>query len=377
MNVDEHAASSPFLAACPQCLRPLEVHGQIWSCRACPRDFPTCANIPILTREPSRSLAASQTCVRQGLAHLHRLESGVADSSAWRTPARRSLRARLEAGINTNRALLERIASRLPNTLLFEPDSNSADGLYQTFEIIMRYAVRDWSGQRWDEEQLQTIESCIAREIPSREARGGLSIVLGAGTCRIARDLTGVLGHVLACDLSLPMLLTYRCVYETPTPFADINFQNTESAGGQVQQLLLAADRRTSSLTPQPERLSLVVADATKLPVASASAAMVFSIYFTDVVPLASFLPEVNRVLVDGGYFVHFGTLGYHRGSIADLLSVEDIRDAVESGGFRVEKEGWVSTRDIGARPDRLATVMLRNWLFVSRKISSTPAHTV
>jgi hypothetical protein len=50
------------------------------------------------------------------------------------------------------------------------------------------------------------------------------------------------------------------------------------------------------------------------------------------------------------------------------MLSVEDVRHAFELAGFEIEAERWVSTRDIGTRPDRLVTVLLRNWLVVARK---------
>jgi hypothetical protein len=54
------------------------------------------------------------------------------------------------------------------------------------------------------------------------------------------------------------------------------------------------------------------------------------------------------------------------------MLSVEDVRQALKGAGFEIEHERWVSTRDIGARPDRLVTVLLRNWLVVARKRRQT-----
>jgi SAM-dependent methyltransferase len=359
--------NASFPAACPYCLRSLSKgHASLWRCGHCAKDFPACDKIPVLTREPTHPIAMAQTFVRQGLAHLRRLESAVDDATAWRTPARESLRARLADAIETNRSLLSRVAVRLPSTLLYEPEASPADALYQSFEVVMRYAVRDWSGQPWDEEQIQTIESSVARDLPRSES--GIALVLGAGTCRIARDLTAAYGLVVACDLSLPMLLTYASIQDGPLRYADINFQNAESATGQVQETTLSVQPRKGPLVPRPERLCLSAADATRLPLPSESVSAVFSIYFSDVVPLNAFLPEVNRVLVHGGTFIHFGTLGYHRGTIATLLSAEDMREAIEAGGFRIEKERWVSTRDIGARPDRLAMVMLRNWLLVAQK---------
>jgi hypothetical protein len=79
-------------------------------------------------------------------------------------------------------------------------------------------------------------------------------------------------------------------------------------------------------------------------------------------------LREAHRVLCDGGVFIHFGTLGYHHGDLSEMLSVGDVRHAFELAGFEIEAERWVSTRDIGTRPDRLVTVLLRNWLVVARK---------
>jgi SAM-dependent methyltransferase len=361
----------PFL--CPSCGAPLTVRASEHACSACPRHYPSCSTVPILVPDPERTLAVAQTFVRHGLGQIRKLRA-AAFPSPWPTPAREWLRRRIVGGLQINEELLQRLASKLPPELLFEPESVAADSMYHTLDIVLRYAVRDWSGELHNEEQIVAIEQSITRDFPASFADSGRAVVLGAGTCRIAHDLTERFAHVLACDLSLPMLLTYVSICEANAKYVDINFVNTETAGGQVHEVTLSARRQESS-TARPDRLTVAVCDATRLPLADESVDAAFSVYFTDVVGLATMLAEVHRVLAMGGILVHFGTLGYHQGRPSELLSVEDVREAVEKGGFCIESERWVSTRDIGCRPDRLVTVLLRNWQFVARKtVASTHA---
>jgi SAM-dependent methyltransferase/uncharacterized protein YbaR (Trm112 family) len=352
--------------ACPSCHMRLEQSRTEWSCSACALTFRACAGIPLLLKDSDASLAGAQTFVRQGLAKLRRMKQSVARAS-W-SPGRDRLRERILAGIDTNGHLLHHLARSLPSELLFEPDAaGGAEALYQTTEVVLRYAVRDWSGQPWDEEQIRTIESSLIGVMPSGLVRAN-AVLLGAGTCRLARDLTGMFDQVLACDISLPMLLLYVAVSVAELKWAEINFLNTEESSGQVQETMLSSKASKGPLTARPERLTVAVADGTHLPLADQSRQAVLSIYFTDVVRIGALLQEAHRVLAKDGVFIHFGTLGYHHGHISEMLSVEDARKAIEGAGFVIEQERWVSTRDIGTRPDRLVTVLLRNWLVVARK---------
>jgi SAM-dependent methyltransferase len=360
----------PICFLCPACRAPLVAGMDDPACHACSKKFPSCSSLPILVQEPEGVLAAAQTFVRHGLGQIRRLRASVLQSRSP-TPARERLRGRVLEGLRVNWELLQRLAASLPRELLFDPESAPSDSIYQTFDMVSRYAVRDWSGERYSEEQVLAVERVITRGFPASYASSGRAIVLGAGTCRVAHDLTSAFSQVVACDRSLPMLLAYDSLREAPAKYVEINFVNTETTKGQVHEVTLSTRHQERS-PARPDRLRVVVCDAAHLPIADESTDVVFSIYFTDVIGLAAILPEVRRVLVKDGLFVHFGTLGYHQGRLSELLSVEDVREGVESGGFHIESERWVSTKDIGARPDRLATVLLRNWHFVARKTYAT-----
>jgi SAM-dependent methyltransferase len=356
---------------CPSCHAALIDEGSSWACSACALRFPLCAGIPILVGDAEAGLAQAQSSIRRGLGAINRFRRSLIRKT-WSPDTRDVLRQKAIVGLDTNRSALRRIAEYLPPQLLFEPEATPADWLYKDFDIVFRYAVRDWSGTPWDEDQVKTIESTILAGLQAHAARRDAALVLGSGTCRLAHDLTGVFENVMACELSISMMLTYVAIRDGALDYIDIRFQNSESASDQVRKMNLSSSRQCGVLPEaRRERLSLIIADGTALPLETGSIHVVLSVYFTDVVPLSKLLPEMKRVLADDGLFVHFGTLGYHRSDYSEMLSVDEVRDSFKQIGFVIEKELWVSTRDIGARPDKLAVPLLRNWFFVARKVST------
>jgi carnosine N-methyltransferase len=336
----------------------------------CGNRFALCGGMPILLEDPRLVLARAQSAVRRGMASLERLRRSVA-GVRWFPAERDAVRVRVLAGVERNQALVQRLEAYLPAEPLPEPEA--VDASYQALEMVFPHAVQDWSGEPASEERIGAIESTIAGALTFPWLDRASAVVLGAGTCRVARDLTGPFEHVLAVDLSLPMALVYRALQDADAEYFDIGFQNWTEPADQVYAVQLSVARSAAALgEARPENLQLAVADAAALPVERASVGAVFSIYFTDVIPLPVLLPEVVRVLKGGGIFVHFGTLGYHRVEPRDMLSVSEVRRAFERAGFEIVAECSVPVASLGDRPGRLVSVVLRNWFFVARKVSST-----
>jgi SAM-dependent methyltransferase len=123
------------------------------------------------------------------------------------------------------------------------------------------------------------------------------------------------------------------------------------------------------------QRISFLVADAAALPFPDASLDAVFSIYFTDVMPIAKLAPEITRVLKPGGCMVHFGPLDYHFDDFSDCLSAEEVRDALANHGLRVSKERRVPLGHLSAADEMLRT-SYENWAFsADRAATSSESH--
>ena len=102
-------------------------------------------------------------------------------------------------------------------------------------------------------------------------------------------------------------------------------------------------DRLTKITARIPEKLleharalEYVWADATELPLAESSFDAVWSIYFTDVIPLDVLFKKTRKILRENGYFIHIGPLQYHHSDMSQHLSQDDLVDEFARQNFEV-----------------------------------------
>lgn len=119
------------------------------------------------------------------------------------------------------------------------------------------------------------------------------------------------------------------------------------------------------------DKISYFVSDAANLPLKTGSLSVYISVYFTDVVALKLLLPEIKRVLVDGGIFIHIGPLEYFFKNASEMLSADEIKHFFESEGFvTLEEDSLVSTH-LKSSVSMLSR-NYSNWVFVA-KLKKSP----
>jgi carnosine N-methyltransferase len=371
----EPCATDPLSGlCCPLCHSTLQCDAGQLVCTGCGRRYPWCnARVSLLlAEEADLAQAAARTGISRELAKLDRMRKSL-ESARWFPAEREAVRLEMLRGVVVNSGTLATLARQLARPSMeeqvVEPET------YQTASVVMSYVLRDWANEAVSEQQVAAIESAVARALPANLESVA---VLGAGACRVANDLTGVFEHVLAFDKSPTMLVAYDLLRRSSLEWFVISPANCETPEQQVRSVVVSAETRRLGIfgTPRPERLTLAVADATELPIATQSMSAVVSIFFTDVVPLSTLLPEIKRVLRVGGHFIHFGPLGYHFKEEMHGLSLREVRSAFVRAGFDSVVDNFVPlvhTYGPAGPPSNLVHTSFRNWLFSARRLPDLP----
>ena len=157
------------------------------------------------------------------------------------------------------------------------------------------------------------------------------ALFLGAGTGRHVVELGARFGTSSAIDLSIDRMWLFDQLLQRPLELAA--FEDSAPRGGRELTHLF----RTVPPAPAPGR-RLAVADARHLPLSDESQSQVFSIYFTDILPLGELLPEVARVLSPGGSFLHVGPLHYAFEDAAWRLAPDELAVVFDQFGLQIER---------------------------------------
>lgn len=262
------------------------------------------------------------------------------------------------------------ILSSLKNSLkpFIDPDQLTSNQATSDFRYLVNweYLRRDWSNESSGLHEIKTITEHIRKELTDDQENGN-AVILGAGAGRLVYELSENHKSVFALDNMFTMVGLYHQVLQKDIPFFEINEKN----------ILKNADRSVKKVAKSPPSKSNVHpenyfwGDASQLPFAKESIERVYSIYFTDVLPLKVLLKEVNRVLKSGGDFVHYGPLFYHFSNPSDMLSAEEVVAAFESNGFEII---FKTTSELYHHKSEVSMMhrVYNNWSFIARKQKNT-----
>ncbi len=299
-----------------------------------------------MTREPRELLARARADLDATAQRLTARSRDLANGSATRTV----VLARLANAYAQNAALFARLAA----AIAVPPGAPSTDRSSYVIDIVDYLRVAGTPDGSDD-------EAVIARALAARlPTPGGLAVVLGAGLGTHARMIAPTFDSVVAVELSPAMTLAAVAAEAAPITLAEINERNAWKVDDVVHEF-------AATLPPLPPNVTRCVADALQLPLADGAAAAVVSVFFTDVVSLASLVAEARRVLQPGGVFVHIGPLGWHFYRPGEMWSAEEARAIFAAGGLPIIDEGTVTTRLL-ASPRRMSNVTLDAWVFTARR---------
>jgi SAM-dependent methyltransferase len=306
-----------------------------WICADCSAGYPVVGEVPWLFAEPQSMLA-------QWRARLHFFLLSLEREA-------RTLRSELIAGTTSEltRERLERLAAahdeqaRRVTQLLAPLGPRVAEAAYETHlalrtrlpsdQGLTNYYVnlhRDWAwGDAENEASLALIRSAA-----SGHAHWGSTLVLGAGSGRLAYDLHMQCAPELtiAADFNPLLLFVARDV--------------TRGATLELYEFPLAPRRLAdhavlrSLSAPQSVRpgFHIVAADALRAPFANAAFDTVVTPWLIDILSedFARFAAQINALLRPGGCWVNFGSLAFTQGARTQRLSFEETLAIVRQAGF-------------------------------------------
>ncbi|WP_435255356.1 methyltransferase domain-containing protein [Tenacibaculum sp. A30] len=199
-----------------------------------------------------------------------------------------------------------------------------------------KYLYRDWSYNDNMENEIKLIIKNIDTIIPDFLKNSGYNAVfLGAGYGRLAVELSCHFDEVIAVDNSFTMNYIFNKLGKKneQISFHLINLRNVSNV--KYKSISSKAYLR-QDLLKNYNKVKYILADCKNLPFKKGSVKIIFSIFFTDILPLNTLLKEVNRVIERGGYFIHFGPLSYHFKSITELYSADELIKVFEKNNFEL-----------------------------------------
>lgn len=316
-----------------------------FSCGGCGKQYPAVSGIPLLFREPREVLEA----------WAERLANFVRESDE---ATKQLLKDAVEPGLldRSRRRLLdtaEGLEARKEQVLsLFrragiEPSRAAHDSELESILSYVALVHRDFG---WDEEDEARASLEAVLSVVGEQFRLGRTLVLGAGTGRLAWDLGNALSSsdpILLFDINpLPFLIGEALRRGETLELAEIPGHPRRSNQAVMKRTLRAAN-------PPPPGLRYIFADALSPPLERGSFDTIVAPWFLDQVPsdLATMLPKIRDLLRPGGSFLHFGPFVYHpkRTRPAHRYTADEFVQLVLREGFSVEKATYEPMRYLGS----------------------------
>lgn len=235
------------------------------------------------------------------------------------------------------------------------------------------YLLRDWgTGQENEQQQLitQTIEQKLQALGLFQE--GGQALFMGCGMGRYAVDLAPHYEQVTAFDASVLMIWCIEYLQKMGS------WKVLNKAERNCRTIASTIQEEEVSMTPAQKatiqsKVNFLVANATAIPLEKASVEHIYSIYFTDVLPLPELYQQVDKLLKEQGLFIHFGPLEYFFNQEEQMLSAEEVSLFFEGQGYQVLVDEFMPSKHLSSE-NSMRHRVYDNWFFVAQKPVATAA---
>lgn len=350
---------------CPFCQGTLQSNTVICQCDDCAAQYPMVnQRIPVLQIGAGAYLGRQASQLQLLIERMKKESSklrSAADQQEWRAE---SLHTFADA-ISKNQALLNEIYAQLLPFLAQAPLTSAKPDYYTA---NLSYLRRDWGGSS-DEKEIQIVLDSLQKLLSASDINYRSAFVPGAATARYAWELCAKFQQVYAVEQAFPMAALFYKLIESEIHFFDLQPKDARSPKDQLMAHKAAIRAATGDIAQRLGRLKFWVGDALQNPLRDGSIDVVFSIFFTDVLPLRLYLEEVKRVLRKGGTFVHYGPLHYHFNSIADMLSLEEVKSYLKMEGFEIMEEFFEEGKHLSPAQS-LEQSRYMNWALAARYTS-------
>lgn len=346
-----------FLLACPACKNSLaDTTESHLHCHKCRVDYPAIQqSIPVLVHKPYEHLTGerlllAQDAERHAATAEHYLKTAQSDS------IRKATLTQLGDGLQQNSHFLNQLRDLLPPADL--PITEHGVSLGADLFAALR---KDWSGLPETEAEVRTANDAILSLLEQTKPQS--TLVLGAGLGRTLCEIDERFGNAVGIDLSATMATAYFLVNQADDVRAcQLHQGNFLRAADECE--VINVNRTLAGGEPR-----YIVGDAAALPFLADSFDVVVSHYFTDMVPLSLWLPEVQRVLKPNGHLIHFGPLGYVFPAIQEHYAVDQLAPAFRQHHFELSPIETITNTFYDSR-NRLNRFQLENLLFTATPCS-------
>jgi carnosine N-methyltransferase len=229
-----------------------------------------------------------------------------------------------------------------------------------------KYLLRDW-GINNESSQRSVIVAFLQKKIKELNIRPEKkALFVGCGNGRYAVDLSDHYESIDAFDSSLPMIWSIYHLIGVKNWEVFIKVEkNCKTIKDSIYKDILSISQKQKNIIKN--KISFYVADAKKIPLNNESVNHLYSIYFTDALPLKILFDEVNRVLENQGLFIHFGPLDYFFTNVNEMLSAEEIIAFFKKKGYIVLADEFIPTSHLSII-NSMRNTEYDNWFFIARK---------
>lgn len=261
-------------------------------CNICNKIYPKILGIPVLVDEPKKLIALTYWHYLDGLAKIDNQIAELSLSSNFPSNEKQ----KQVSALTTNKSLLLELKDILEKQFHVSmiPSLRSSDNMSLNYVTNFDYLKRDWTFLPHYEKEISNILENLTASIKSLEgiAKKPKILFLGAGTGRIAYELAKQYSEITAIDRSLLMSSLFQKVQTENIEFCEVTFKNVERES--VSNYSIEAKK---NITSKIDKVRYVTGDASNLPFQKDNFDIIISVYFSDVLPLGYFFPEVKRVL--------------------------------------------------------------------------------
>ncbi|BDS13642.1 class I SAM-dependent methyltransferase [Aureispira anguillae] len=228
------------------------------------------------------------------------------------------------------------------------------------------YLIRDW-GHNSTYDQYGIIHSFLEEKLQAMNVSAAPSaLFLGCGTGRYAVDLAYRYNQVDAFDASLFMIWSINHLKKVRTwEVVQKVLRNCRTIEDTIQRVTLKMTEE--QVRTIDEKVNFFIAQASNIPLDQGAINHIYSIYFTDVLPLNVLFGELDRLLAANGLFIHFGPLEYFFNTELEMLSAEEVALFFQKKGYRILANEFLATRHL-FNPNSMRYRMYDNWFFVAQK---------
>lgn len=354
------------IVVCPKCNGSLYRRLNEYTCNKCAAKYPILnGDLPILSSSAFIELGKSYLRLKGAFLNEEitvpkALASRLCDSKSLLKLAKRANEGNSQI-LNDIIGKIDRVVTpAILTQILLDPDATRKDSGYG---LNFNYLRRDWCHTLEGEEEIG-VTIYQLKELAKLGSDFRSSLFIGAGMARIAYEMTSQFKLVYAIDSSIEMGLLFKHIRKADLRFYEILKSNLQSK----KDIINGYRASTRFANPrQMRRLKCLIGDALQMPFKNKSFSAIFSVYFTDVVPLPSLMSELKRILKPAGVFIHFGPLEYHSKDWNVMFSLEEIFALFKQNDFEILQSGKVnSTHCQSARNG--ARKVFTNWFFVAQK---------